>query len=38
MKWVEEFLPPDDYDGYSQVKQAVGSSCLLTTGFFFQVF
>jgi len=32
VKWVEEFLPPDDYDGYSQVKQAVGSSCLLTTG------
>jgi len=31
VKWVEEFLPPDDYDGYVQVKQAV-SSTLLTTG------
>lgn len=31
VKWIEEFLPPDDYDGYSQVKQKV-SSCLLTTG------
>jgi L-rhamnonate dehydratase len=33
VKWIEEFLPPDDYDGYQQVKQAVSpSSCLLTTG------
>lgn len=31
MRWIEEFLPPDDYDGYAQVKQAV-TSCLLTTG------
>src|SRR5438067_1788333 len=29
--WLEEFLPPDDYDGYAAVKAAV-SSCLLTTG------
>lgn len=29
--WLEEFLPPDDYDGYAQVKAAV-STCLLTTG------
>ncbi|MDP9374294.1 MAG: L-rhamnonate dehydratase [Chloroflexota bacterium] len=29
--WIEEFLPPDDYDGYAAVKAAV-SSCLLTTG------
>ena len=31
VRWIEEFLPPDDIDGYVQVKQAV-SSCLLTTG------
>jgi L-rhamnonate dehydratase len=31
VKWIEEFLPPDDYDGYAQVKAAV-ASCLLTTG------
>jgi len=31
VKWFEEFLPPDDYDGYSQVKQKVNST-LLTTG------
>jgi L-rhamnonate dehydratase len=31
VRWIEEFLPPDDYDGYSQVKAAV-KSCLLTTG------
>jgi len=31
VKWLEEFLPPDDYDGYSEVKKRV-SSCLLTTG------
>ena len=32
VKWVEEFLPPDDYDGYAQVKAAVGHLCMLTTG------
>jgi len=35
VKWIEEFLPPDDYDGYVQVKKAVtgmGSSLWLTTG------
>jgi L-rhamnonate dehydratase len=31
VRWLEEFLPPDDYDGYAQVKQAV-TSCMLTTG------
>jgi L-rhamnonate dehydratase len=31
VKWVEEFLPPDDYDGYATVKARV-SSTLLTTG------
>eukprot|EP00542_Grammatophora_oceanica_P011406 CAMPEP_0194037820 /NCGR_PEP_ID=MMETSP0009_2-20130614/10150_1 /TAXON_ID=210454 /ORGANISM="Grammatophora oceanica, Strain CCMP 410" /LENGTH=203 /DNA_ID=CAMNT_0038680131 /DNA_START=42 /DNA_END=653 /DNA_ORIENTATION=+ len=31
IKWIEETLPPDDYDGYAQVKQKV-STTLLTTG------
>ena len=31
VKWLEEFLPPDDYEGYSEVKRRV-SSCLLTCG------
>jgi len=31
VKWIEEFLPPDDYDGYATVKKSV-SSCMLTTG------
>jgi hypothetical protein len=31
IKWIEEFLPPDDYAGYQEVKQKV-SSTLLTTG------
>jgi len=30
--WIEEFLPPDDYDGYEEVKRAVGEKILLTTG------
>jgi len=30
--WIEEFLPPDDYDGYVEVKRAVGNQILLTTG------
>ena len=29
--WLEECLPPDDYDGFTQLKAAV-SSCLLTGG------
>jgi L-rhamnonate dehydratase len=29
--WIEECLPPDDYDGYAQLKAAV-NSCLITTG------
>jgi L-rhamnonate dehydratase len=29
--WLEECLPPDDYDGYTQLKAAV-SSCLFTGG------
>mmetsp|Transcript_102845 Transcript_102845/g.169068 ORF Transcript_102845/g.169068 Transcript_102845/m.169068 type:complete len:473 (-) Transcript_102845:54-1472(-) len=31
--WMEEFLPPDQYDGYSEVRQAVGNlGLMLTTG------
>jgi len=31
--WMEEFLPPDQYDGYEEVKKAVGNlGLLLTTG------
>lgn len=32
IRWIEEFLPPDDIDGYVQVKQAVAGAMLLTTG------
>ena len=31
VKWIEEFLPPDQYSGYKEVKSKV-SSTLLTTG------
>lgn len=31
VKWLEEFLPPDDYAGYAEVKSKV-STTLLTTG------
>lgn len=31
VKWIEEFLPPDQYQGYKEVKSKV-SSTLLTTG------
>jgi len=30
--WIEEFLPPDDYEGYEAVKRAVGDKIMLTTG------
>jgi L-rhamnonate dehydratase len=31
--WMEEFLPPDQYEGYSEVKKAVGNlGLMLTTG------
>lgn len=31
--WMEEFLPPDEYDGYEEVKRSVGNlGLLLTTG------
>jgi L-rhamnonate dehydratase len=32
VKWIEEFLPPDDYEGYSEVRAKVGHLVLLTTG------
>jgi L-rhamnonate dehydratase len=31
VKWVEEFLPPDDYEGYAEVKRRVDTT-LLTCG------
>ena len=31
-KWIEEFLPPDDYDGYAEVHQMTAGRVLLTTG------
>ena len=33
LKWIEEFLPPDDYDGYVEVRKGLrGSGVLTTTG------
>lgn len=33
VKWIEEYLPPDNYDGYQEVRDALrGSPILLTTG------
>jgi L-rhamnonate dehydratase len=31
-KWVEEFLPPDDYSGYAEVRRRAPRDLLLTTG------
>lgn len=31
-KWLEEFLPPDDYAGYAEVRRRAPSDILLTTG------
>ena len=31
VKWIEEFLPPDQYEGYAEVRQKV-TTTLLTTG------
>ena len=32
LKWMEEFLPPDDYDGYKDVREGLmGSRVMLTT-------
>jgi L-rhamnonate dehydratase len=30
--WIEECLPPDDYDGYAELKAALTGTCLVTTG------
>jgi len=32
LHWIEECLLPDDYDGYTALKAALGSICLVTTG------
>ena len=32
VKWIEEFLPPDDYEGYAEVRAKVGHLVMLTTG------
>jgi L-rhamnonate dehydratase len=32
LKWVEEFLPPDDYWGYAEVRKRAPRDILLTTG------
>eukprot|EP01059_Diplonema_ambulator_P020024 TRINITY_DN3370_c0_g1_i2.p2 TRINITY_DN3370_c0_g1~~TRINITY_DN3370_c0_g1_i2.p2 ORF type:complete len:467 (+),score=175.78 TRINITY_DN3370_c0_g1_i2:36-1403(+) len=32
VKWIEEHLHPDDYDGYAEVKAKVGHKCLFTCG------
>jgi len=32
LEWIEECLPPDDYDGYAALKAAVGHLCLIATG------
>jgi L-rhamnonate dehydratase len=32
LHWIEECLPPDDYEGYSELRAALSSFCLLTTG------
>ncbi|CAH1800537.1 unnamed protein product [Owenia fusiformis] len=31
LKWIEEVLPPDDYEGYADVKRALASSGVLVT-------
>ncbi len=32
LEWIEECLPPDDYDGYAELKRALTGTCLVTTG------
>jgi L-rhamnonate dehydratase len=32
LHWIEECLLPDDYDGYTALKAALGPICLVTTG------
>ena len=31
LKWIEEFLPPDDYSGYVEVRKALAGGKVLTT-------
>ena len=31
LKWIEEFLPPDDYEGYAEVRKALAGTGVLTT-------
>lgn len=31
VRWLEECLPPDDYDGYAQLKRSI-TSTMVTTG------
>jgi len=31
LKWMEEFLPPDDYEGYKQVREALKDSGIMLT-------
>ncbi|ESO83459.1 hypothetical protein LOTGIDRAFT_133359 [Lottia gigantea] len=31
LKWIEEFLPPDNYEGYKDVRKALSSSDILLT-------
>ena len=32
VKWLEECLPPDDYEGYAEVRAKVGHLVMFTTG------
>lgn len=32
LDWMEECLPPDDYDGYAALKAALAGRCLVATG------
>jgi L-rhamnonate dehydratase len=32
LHWIEECLPPDDFDGYAELKRALTGICLVTTG------
>ena len=32
VKWVEECLPPDDYEGYAEIKRKIGHLCMVTCG------
>jgi L-rhamnonate dehydratase len=32
LKWIEEFLPPDEYAGYAEVRRRAPRDILLTTG------